>query len=180
MSAASLGSEPLPAYRANFPIRLEDYVAATRLLQRGLNLGGVILGLVISGIGVATIAITDATGAGVLALAAGLGLVFLAMTPFLDRWRGAREARSVLGQQATFEIGADGIDSSMSTGSSHMPWSAATHVVSNERVMVIMRDRIPLAWLPTSAFTAPGEADSVLAFMRARIAAQARHVPDAA
>ena len=46
---------------------------------------------------------------------------------------------------------------------------AECDALRNERVVVLMRDRVAMVWLPMSAFSSAAQAQAALDFMRARI-----------
>lgn len=102
-------------------------------------------------------------------------LLIATQTPYLDRWRIRRQARSLLGSIAKFDIGPDGIDAVMVGTTSRVPWSSLTEVQDNGRVVVVARDRLPVLWISAAAFPSEEERTAIVAFMRSQIsAAQAR------
>jgi hypothetical protein len=165
--AASAG----PPYQVTFSVEIDDFVAASRLLRRQPITTGILFGLSAIGIGAATVLITGAMAAGVLAVIAGAVGVVVFGSGVLDRRMAAHETRSFLGMPVTMEIGDEGVETTSATGSSSLPWTALTHVVADERVIVLMRDRVSMAWLPASVFASPVDRHAALAFMRGRIEA---------
>jgi hypothetical protein len=163
-----------PPYRITFTIEMADFVAASRLMRRRPMLGGILFGVVAIGVGAATVLITDSIAAGVLAVVGGLVGVIVFGTGLLDRRMAAQETRSFLGMPVSMAIGVDGVESSSAAGSSLLPWSAVTHVLANARVIVLMRDQVAMAWLPTSAFASAPERDAAVGFMQAQVASHAR------
>ena len=92
-----------------------------------------------------------------------------AQTRYFDRWRARRHLRSLLGTRATFEMDDSGVLVETVTISGHIPWSAVTELRANDRILVLMRDRVPVAWIPASAFSSAAELDQVVAFMPSKI-----------
>jgi hypothetical protein len=171
VTVAPAPTDPAPEYRGKWVLSVDDYVAATRLLQRNFNRFGTAAGVIALALGLTTAVIFGDVVAGLLAIVAGAGALLVASTPLFDRWRAARLTRSVVGDEVGFIIDAEGISGTMVTGTSRVSWSAVTEIRSDERVIVVMRDRIPIAWMPTSAFASRAEREAVLAFMRSKTAA---------
>lgn len=101
-------------------------------------------------------------------------LLIATRTPYLIRWQIRRQARSLLGQTATFDIGPGGIDEDMVGMASHVAWNSVTDVHDNGKVVVVSRDRLPVLWMAASAFSSVEERVEIVAFMRAQIAASRR------
>jgi hypothetical protein len=50
-----------------------------------------------------------------------------------------------------------------------MEWSSVTAVVDTGKVVVVSRDRRPMAWIPKSAFASDAERLEIVAYMREAI-----------
>jgi len=100
------------------------------------------------------------------------GLLMLAMTrmEFLDRWLVANRGRGMVGGTNDYVLDDVGIHHTSATGSGLFDWSGFTTIRSNDRSITLGRDRILVAYIPTSAFASLTERDAVLAFAR-------KHVP---
>jgi hypothetical protein len=158
-----------PTYRVSFTVTVDDVVAYLRLAQRTLNLIGAVLGLfgIVVGI-VSGLALADAV-TGVWLVVLGLVIFAGATTEFLDRWRARRVARSILGTESIFTFDETGIAAQTVTGSGRVPWSAVTELKKNDRLMLIRRDRLMVAWIPTRAFGSAEEQTAVEALIRNHI-----------
>ena len=88
-------------------------------------------------------------------------------------WRIRRRAGDSLGRELTVRIDADALRSENELGSGRIPWSTMTAVVVTDRIVAFVRGRRPVAYVPSSAFADEAERDAVIAFVRARIAAEA-------
>ncbi len=118
-------SHEQPRYKLTFAITVDGLVDFLRWRQRRLNRVGAILALAMLGVNV-------------LLLLAGFPLLFLlllsipgfvlliaAVTPWFDRWRVRRYARSLVGSTASFGIGPTGIHSDTGGMSGDIEWSSA-------------------------------------------------------
>ena len=104
-------------------------------------------------------------------------LLIAAVTPWFDRWRVNRYARSLLGATASFGIGPTGIHSDTGGMTGDIEWSSATGVVDTGKVVVVTRDRMPMAWIPASAFSSDAERLEVVTYMR-RAISEAQGTPE--
>lgn len=173
-----MASVPQRPYRATFKLAAGDLAAASRLVRRRPILGGIAFALGAVAVGALTVLVTGEIAAGVLAIVGGVvGLVVFGLG-VMERLTARAEMRSFAGMPVTFEFTEEGVSTVGGTGASSMPWSALTHVEANGRVIVLMRDRVAMAWLPTSAFASAAECQAALDFMRARI--YAAHAPGTA
>ncbi len=86
-----------------------------------------------------------------------------------DRLFGRRRVRSLLDHPIELDIDSDGVVWHGPTGTSHIPWSSLTDVRTNERTVIFVRDRVLVAYAPTSAFASAAELANVVAFSRDRI-----------
>lgn len=164
-------------YELSFEMTAEGILEASKLLQRRQY-------LLVGAAGVAELAasvLMFVFGSDpVLASLVGLfGLLSLAFTqmPAILRWRIRRLARSVLGTTAKVEIDSTGFTFSNEQSSGHVEWSGLTAVRESDKIVLVMRDRLPYAWLPASAFGSPERRDEIVSFMRAQIAAAREVAP---
>jgi hypothetical protein len=101
-------------------------------------------------------------------------LLIASQTSYLDRWRIRRHARSLLGSTAKFDIGLHGIDSELVGMASQVGWDTVTNIHDNGRVVIVARDRLPVLWIPASAFASAAQRDEIVSFMRDQISAARR------
>jgi hypothetical protein len=157
-------------HTVSFTITVDDVVGFLKLQQQTLNRVGLALGLA-----------ALLVGAGYAAFAAdlfsalwfgGIGIVILiaAGTDVFDRWRVQRGARSLIGSTASFTLDDEGIASETITGSGRVPWSSVTRLLQSDRTLLIKRDRVPVAWIPTRAFASPDELNATVAFIQGKLA----------
>ena len=163
--------KPDPRYEIEFEMTADGIAEASKLFQRRQY-------LLIGAAGVFELAIAlvlIAVGAELLiALMVGVvGLFSLALTqtPAILQWRIRRMARSILGTSAKAEVDSAGFTFTNEQSSGRVEWSGLTEVRENDRVVLLMRDRLPYAWIPVSAFGSPDRRDEIVGFMRTRIAA---------
>ncbi len=99
------------------------------------------------------------------------GLAMLAATwmQFLDRWLFRNRARGVVGGTSEYVVDDEGIHYTNPLGSGVFAWSALTDVRANDKTIAFGRDRVLVAYVPTTAFASPAERDSFLGFARARV-----------
>jgi hypothetical protein len=160
-----------PRYQVTFPITVDGLVDFLRWRQRTLNLVGAILAIGMLGVN-ALLLLAGFPLLFVLLLSIpGLVLLVTAVTPWFDRWRVRRYARSLLGSTASFGIGPTGIHSETGGVTGDIEWSSVTGVVDTGKVVVISRDRMAVAWIPNSAFASDAERHEVVSYIRERIAA---------
>lgn len=160
-----------PPFEIEFTITIDDFVAYLRLLQHTLNVVGVMLGLAVLVVGGLIALLAQDLFTGLWTLLIGLLFVVLAGTEFLDRFRVQRNARSLIGTVAKLKFDEEGITADTASGSGNVPWSAVTQLKQNDRVIVIRRDRIPVAWIPKRAFETTEESATLTAYIDAQIAA---------
>lgn len=161
-----------PSYSVKFTITVDDLVGYLRLQQTTLNRIGTGLGLVSLALG-AVFAIFDSDLVAALGFGA-IGLVFLfsGSTEVVDRWRVRRGARSIVGSTASYLFDDVGIKSDKFEGSGRIPWTDITDMRHNDRVLVVKRDRVAVAWVPKRAFASTAEAAEVEDFIRGHVAAR--------
>ena len=154
-----------PPYQVTFVITTEDLVDYLRVVQRTLNMFAAAAGAV-GIIGSLIVAVlVDPVSAVVLLLVGGF-LLLSASTRYFDRWRARRQGRSVIGTNATFTISKAGIEARTGTGTGHISWPDVTRVSESSAMLVLMRDRLTLGWLPKRALGPDPRREQVLAFIR--------------
>jgi hypothetical protein len=155
-----------PGYKIAFEITVDGFVEFLRWRQRRLNLAAAAVAVALLAFNLLSVALGTSIEFALFFSFPAVALLVFVVTPWADRWRVQRAARSLLGTTATFRIGSAGIDADQSGMTSHIDWSAVTRVVDNGKVVVVTRDRLPLLWIPASAFASNQERDEVVNFMR--------------
>ena len=104
-----------------------------------------------------------------------VGVLLLAMTwmQFADRWLFGNRARGVVGGTCEYLVDDRGIHYQNPLGSGTLAWSALTKVSANDETIVLGRDRVMAAYIPTTAFASHAERESFLTFARAHVGARA-------
>jgi hypothetical protein len=160
-----------PPYELSFEISVDDIIDASRLHQKRLTNILTWTGLLLIG------------GAGLLATL-GIELWIPALLVFygallliysqgraLARWRVGRAAKSLVGRYMTVKIGRNGVDVNGPESGNQLAWDGLSTVLSDDRVVLLKRDKVPVFWIPTSAFTSPEERIEVETYMRNQITA---------
>ncbi len=106
----------------------------------------------------------------------GIFALAMTLTSIPLRWGIRRRARRLLDTTATVVIDESGLSTDIADASAHIAWGALTDVRVNDQVVLILRDRLPCVWIPTSAFSSIAQRDQIVAFIREQIAA-ARMAP---
>ncbi len=158
-------------YEIEFEMTADGIAEASRLFQRRqyLLIGGA--GLFELGIALVLVAIGADLVIAIMVAVVGLFSLALTQTPLILKWRIGRIARSILGTSAKAEIDATGFRFTNEQSSAHVEWSGLTEVRGSDKVVLLMRDRSPYAWIPVSAFGTPERRDEIVYFMRSQIAA---------
>ena len=155
-------------YAVRFEITPATLTEATRLLQatflsrfRLLMAVFVVVGGVIALSGDPSLGVTIA----------GFAVLMLATTwmQFLDRWLFKTRARGFVGGIAEYVVDDVGAHYKNPLSSGTIPWSSLTKVMSNEKMIVFARDRVAVAYFPTTAFASAAERDAFLTFARAHV-----------
>jgi hypothetical protein len=107
-----------------------------------------------------------------------VGAVLLASTwmQFVDRWLYKVRGRGVIGNAVEYVVDDSGIRYQTALGSGVLNWPALTRVLANDKSIVLARDRVIAAYVPTNAFGSPAERDAFLAFARAHVSSPAAGV----
>jgi len=160
------------SYRVSYQVTAAAMTDASRLYMAPfLARYRIVMGLIsIAGLPVA--AIFDPTFGLTMVI---FGLLMLAMTrmEFLDRWLLGNRGRGLVGGANEYVLDDVGIHHTDATGSGVFDWSGLTTIRSSDKTIALGRDRILVAYIPTSAFASRAERDAVLAFAR-------EHVPGSA
>jgi hypothetical protein len=156
-------------YQLTFAITVDGLVDFLRWRQRRLNLVGAILAVAMLAVNVLLLVAGFPLLFVLLLSIPGLVLLIAAVMPWFDRWRVRRYARSLLGATANFGIGPTGIQSDRGGMTGDMEWSSVTGIVDTGKVVVVSRDRMPMAWIPNSAFASHAERREIVAYMREAI-----------
>jgi hypothetical protein len=139
-----------PPYVIEHTLTAADVVEAGRLARRGLMRVGRLIGALLLVVGALLVVVVDWL-IGVVAMGAGAATLWTAAFPTVDRWLAGWQLRGVLGGSASSVIDAGGIDFVNPHLSGHIEWSNLTHAVENDRILLLMRDRTPVAYIPVSA-----------------------------
>jgi hypothetical protein len=130
-----------------------------------------------------TILSLAAVGAGAVLVFAGdwtfgpalviFGLLTLAMTVVRgpERWLVNRRGRSVIGGTSELVFGEDGVAFASPQATGRIAWSALTGVREDARTVILLRDRILVAYAPAAAFGPPERRAEIVGYIRSRIEA---------
>lgn len=162
-----------PTHVIRYEITAQGAIDASRTAQARLLTGYRLACLVAIGVG-GILAATVGLQLGLTIAVIAFLLLATTATTALDRMLVRRNARSVLGGTTELALDAEGITFTTPLSSGRMPWSSLTTVRASDTSIVWMRDRLFLAWAPTTAVGAPEDVAAVVAFSRERIAAVPR------
>lgn len=136
-------------------------------MLRAVQLGALLA--VVVGIAIAIVLTNLIVFGAVLAI---IGVITLVVSGDpIQRWLLQREGRSVLGGFTDIHLTDEGITSRTPLGEGSIPWAAVTAVRESERIVVFMRDRIPIAYIPDSSFESPARRAEIMAYARERMSA---------
>jgi ABC-type multidrug transport system fused ATPase/permease subunit len=109
-------------------------------------------------------------------LIAIIGVLFLLFSQVepIQRWLLMRRHGSLLGRRVTVEIDENGLRFTNDLLASQVPWSTLTAVRANERIVVLLRERAMLGYIPASAFGSDEDRLEVIRFARDHIAGERR------
>lgn len=100
----------------------------------------------------------------------GLGvLAWVFQGDRVQRWLAGREVRSIVGGEIEVRLGDDGLRFRTPLGEGSAPWSAVTALRENERTVIFMRDRIAVAYIPSSAFRSAEQRAEIVAFVQRHV-----------
>lgn len=113
----------------------------------------------------------------VIMLGLGLSTALLGLDP-VQHWFARREGRGVLGEIHEIRLDEASLHYQTPMGTGLIPWSAITAIRENDRIVMFMRERVPLAYIPASAFESPAQRAEVVGYARERIGAARGSSPD--
>jgi hypothetical protein len=157
-------------FRLDFVITQQHLVDFLRLMQKNLNRIGAVAGIVLILAGLYFV-VSGTPGIGIFEVVIGVMMIVAAQTPYFDALRARLLARSVIGTRAELDVSESGVDISNAGKSSHVDWSALTGLRVSEDIIVLVRDRRAVSWMPTSAFASAAERQRALAYLTDHIAA---------
>ena len=158
MSDASKG------FSLDFVITAEHMVAFLRLRQQRLNrVGGIIaIGLVLVGL---YIAWNGDRLLGAFEIVIGTLMLITSQTTLFDSWRVKRAARAVIGTRAQLKVDESGIDVRNAGKSNKVEWESITNLKVSDRIIIPMRGKLPVGWMPSDAFESEEARDEAIIFM---------------
>lgn len=160
-----------PPYQLSFEITVDDIIDASRLNQKRLAL---LLRatwvLLFVGAGLLLALGYDPWIPALLAFYATLLLIY-SEGRALARWRVGRVAKSLIGRYMEVVIDRNGVDVNGAESGSQLGWAGLSAVISDVRIVLLKRDRLPVFWIPNTAFASPEHRDEVETYMRNQLAA---------
>lgn len=161
---------PTDRYDLSFPITVEDALEARRLTMAAWRPWWIVAVVSVVIVGVIAAFLIDFETA--LNVWAPAFLLFL--LPWVDRLIARillrRRMRTLTGQQGRAIVDARGVHLENPLGSTEVPWSSLTGILDDRREVVLVRDRMHVAYMPVSAFASPAQRAEIVAFARERIA----------
>ena len=162
-------SEVGNGFALDFTITAEHMVAFLRLRQQTLNrVGGIVaIALILVGL---YIAWSGDLLLGAFEVLVGSGMLITSQTTLFDAWRVKRAGRRVIGTRAQLKVDESGIDVRNAGLSSKVDWASIIDLKVSDQIIIPMRGKLPVGWMPTDAFESEAARDSAIAFMRDQIA----------
>jgi hypothetical protein len=157
-------------FQLDFVITQDHMVDFLRIMQKRVNVIGTVAGVVLIVAGLYFV-ILGSPGVGVFEFVIGVLMILAAQTPYFDRLRARLSARSVIGTRAELDVTERGVEIRNAGKSAHVDWSSVTGLRVSEAIIVLMRDRRAISWMPTSAFASTADRQRALAYLQERIAA---------
>jgi hypothetical protein len=155
-------------FRLDFVITQQHMVDFLRIMQKNINRIGTVAGVVLILAGLYFV-ITGAPGVGIFEIVIGVLMILSAQTRYMDALRARLMARAVIGTRAELDVSERGIDIRNAGASSSVDWSRITGLRVSDEIIVLVRDRRAITWMPTSAFASPADRQRALAYLRARV-----------
>ena len=84
-------------------------------------------------------------------------IVFLTLGRRIRIWLFQRVGRSMMGKSTEVVVDDEALRMRSELGTTDVPWSSLTRVRSNERVVIFVRDRLLVGYVPASTFASPEE-----------------------
>lgn len=108
-----------------------------------------------------------------VALIGALGIALLAVFAFqidpLVRWQLNRYYSSLIGSNVVAEVRPSGITFLHGEMTIELSWTSITDIKANDKAVLFLKGRAPLAIMPASAFESPASRDQFISLVRARI-----------
>ncbi|MEO6349577.1 MAG: PH domain-containing protein [Candidatus Limnocylindrales bacterium] len=159
-------------FHLDFVITPAHMVDFLRLMQKNVNRIGTVAGLVLILAGLYFL-VSGSPGIGIFEMVIGVLMILAAQTRYFDALRARLLARAVIGTRAQLDVTESGVDVSNAGASRHFDWSAITDLRVSEAMIVLVRDRRAISWIPTSAFASAADRQRALDYLRSHIAAPA-------
>jgi len=161
-------SDDTKGFNLDFEITAEHLVAFLRLRQQRLNrVGGIIaIGLILVGL---YIAWSGDRLLGAFEIAVGTLMLVTSQTTVFDSWRVKRAGRRVIGTRAQLNVDESGIDVHNAGMSSKAEWDSITNLKVSDKIIIPMRGKMPVCWMPTDAFESADARDAAIVFMTDQI-----------
>jgi hypothetical protein len=163
--------DPVPALpiSVGYEVTLDHLVAVTQLGQRGLNRLGLMVGVVAGAVGLIALLVGVDWLIGLLMIIFGAALMLVIRFALFERLVLGRMARSVVGIRSTAVVGDEGVTFESELGTTHLAWSSLTEVRDGRDIIILVRDRLPIAWIPDAAFQRPEQRRQAVDFMRSML-----------
>ena len=97
-------------------------------------------------------------------------MLITSQTRLFDTWRVKRSLKAIIGTRAQIQVGDTGIHIENAGNKGSAEWSEISELKVSDAIIIPMRGRLPLGWMPTDAFASTDSRDAALAFMREQIA----------
>jgi len=156
-------------FELDFVIKPDHLVDYLRLRQATLNRVGGIIAVALVVVGIYFVMNGDPI-LGAFEIGVGSIMLVTSQTRLFDSWRVRRAGRAVIGTRAQFKVDESGIHIENAGQTQDVDWPAITELKVSDAIIVPMRDRMPVAWMPTEAFASGTARDQAIAFMREQIA----------
>ena len=156
-------------YRIQYEMTAETAVAAMKLAHTSTFRLVWIAAFVALAVGVVCLLVDFVFGA-VIMVSLGAATALVGFNP-VQHWLARREGRGVMGDVHEIRLGEDSLHYETPIGTGLIPWSSITDIRENDRIVLFMRDRVPLAYVPGSAFETPAQRGEFVGYARERIGA---------
>jgi hypothetical protein len=156
-------------FELDFVIKPDHLVDYLRLRQATLNRIGGIIAVALVVVGIYFVMNGDPI-LGAFEIVVGGVMLVTSQTRLFDSWRVKRAGRAVIGTRAQFKVDESGLHIENAGQTQDVAWPAITELKVSDAIIVPMRDRLPVAWMPTEAFASSSARDLAISFMREQVA----------
>jgi hypothetical protein len=163
-------------FKLDFEIKADHLVDFLRLRQATLNRVGGIIAIGLVAVGIYFITQGDRP-LGAFEIIVGIGMLITSQTRVFDSWRVKRSLKAIIGTRAQFHVDESGIHIENAGQKGEADWSAITELKVSDAIIIPMRGRLPLGWIPTDAFASAEARTAALEFMREQIAKAREETP---